>query len=431
MAEVDVQQQQLDELGHADIVLGVFCHNSAGTIADVVRAGQEALVTYFPQSRGVLVNVDGGSKDGAPEVALEAAPDKKSFLQLAYPLPRLSIEQYGMPGKATAYQTLFGVAGKLGARVCAVVDGNVKGFDGGWVDTLVRPVVDQQFDLVSSSYARHKYDAPILNGIVYPFTRALYGMRIRQPIGADLAFSEKLIDDLMRQPQLDGNTAGFGIDARISARAACGNFRLAQASLGERTVVQSEPPPEVSTMLADVLGSIFSEMIETASVWQRIRDSESVPTFGPGGALAVQPNGDEPDGHAEAAPIDAHPMIESFRLGFQNLQDIWRIVLSPTTLVELKRMAHNSVETFRFDDMVWARVIYDFALAYRLRIMDRNHLLRALTPIYLGWLAAYVLSVRDKDTKEAQDRIETLCLAYEKQKAYFISRWRWPDRFNP
>jgi hypothetical protein len=283
-------------------------------------------------------------------------------------------------------------------------------------------VVQQEYDLVAPCYLRHKYDGPILNGIVYPLTRALYGKRLRQPIGGEFAFSGKLIDYLTRQPQLDG-TSGFGVDAWISSRASSADFRLAQACLGPRTVVHNEPVPEVSTVLADALGAIFSEMVETATVWQRIRNSEPVPTFGSECEMIEE--------GSDTSPIDVHPMVETFRLGFSNLQDIWRLVLSPATLVELKRMGFRSADAFQFDDVFWARVIYDFALAYRLRVIDRNHLLRALTPIYLGWVAAYILSVRNKSAKEAQDRIEELCLAYEIQKGYFISRWRWPDRFNP
>ncbi len=424
MAAVDEQQQQLETLGHADIVLGVFSHNSAETIAHIVRTGQEALTTYFPDRRGVVVNVDGGSLDGAPAVALEAAIDRDSFFQVSYPVPRLSIETYGIPGKTTAYQTIFGVAGKAEARVCAVIDGSINSFQAEWVEALVRPVFEQEFDLVSPCYRRQKYDGPILNGIVYPFTRALYGKRIRQPIGGDFAFSGRLIDYFLRQPQPDGSAGGFGVDAWISARAVCDDFRLAQAFLGPRNLTQNEPAPEVSMVLADVLGAIFTEMNETASVWQRIRDSETVPSFG----SDCEPIADD---NPDAAPLDVNPMIESFRLGFQNLQDIWRAVLSPTTLVELKRMVLFGAEAFRFEDALWARVIYDFALAYRLRIIDRNHLLRALTPIYLGWVAAYAISVRELGPREVQERIEKLCLAYERQKAYFISRWRWPDRFNP
>jgi hypothetical protein len=133
----------------------------------------------------------------------------------------------------------------------------------------------------------------------------------------------------------------------------------------------------------------------------------------------------------DPAPVDPNPMLQSFRLGYQNLQDIYRLVLPPASLMDLKRMMFYTPDTFKFDDMLWARIIYDFALAWRSRIIDRDHLLRALTPLYLGWVASYVRAVRDAGPTEAQDRIETLCLNYEAQKSYLISRWRWPDRFNP
>ncbi len=79
MADPDLQQQRIEAVDHADIVLGVFSHNSAGTIAQIVRAGQQALLTHFPEHVGVLVNLDGGSKDGTQAIASEAALDAKSF----------------------------------------------------------------------------------------------------------------------------------------------------------------------------------------------------------------------------------------------------------------------------------------------------------------------------------------------------------------
>jgi hypothetical protein len=168
------------------------------------------------------------------------------------------------------------------------------------------------------------------------------------------------------------------------------------------------------------VGAVFTEMERSASAWQRIRGSQQVPTFGSCG---------EPG--AEPAPVDINPMIQSFRLGYQNLQGIWRMVLPPATLMDLKRLSLQTAESFQFGDALWARVVYDFALRWRMRIMDRDHLLRALTPLYLGWVASYVRSVRDASSKEAQDRIEKLCLAFESQKGYLISQWRWPDRFSP
>ena len=51
--------------------------------------------------------------------------------------------------------------------------------------------------------------------------------------------------------------------------------------------------------------------------------------------------------------------------------------------------------------------------------------------LYIGWAASFVLSVKDLRPAQVEDRIEQLALAYEAQKPYLISRWRWPDRFMP
>ncbi len=83
------------------------------------------------------------------------------------------------------------------------------------------------------------------------------------------------------------------------------------------------------------------------------------------------------------------------------------------------------------DDGLWARVVYDFALGHRQRVMDRGQLLRSLTPIYLGWLAGFVAECGGQGPEAVEARVERLCLAFEAEKPYLISRWRWPDRFNP
>lgn len=427
MAEVDIQQSaqpEIESIGQADIVLGILSYNNVDTIADVVRLSQEGLNTYFPASRRVIVHADGGSRDGTQELALQSTADKTALVQVpyaVYPAHKLSPDSYGVPGKGNALRALFAVAARLNAKACAVVDSGTRSLSPEAIETLVTPVLESEFDFVSSWYQRDKYDDLIVQGIVYPLMRALYGKQLRQPVGGDSAFSTKLIDHLVRQPQSDGDAAGFGADVWIAAQAASGGFRLAQAFLGPRNRSQSVPAPEVSSVLAQVLGSIFAEMSRTASAWQRVRGSQPVPAFG----QRVEPSTES------STTVDIGGMIEAFQLGYRNLQDIWRIVLPPATLLELKRMASRPADQFGFDDTLWASTVYDFALAYRMRVMNRDHLLRALTPLYLGWAASYALQVRDLSVPQAQDRIERLCLAYEAQKGNLIAHWRWPDRFNP
>jgi len=413
----------VERIGSAGIVVGILSYNNADTIGPLVRAAQEGIARAFPETRGLIVNADGGSHDGTVEAARAAAGDPESFIQIAYPVypvHRLTPDYPGVPGKGNALRAVFEISEQLGARACAVMQSDMRGISPEWTDTLLRPVLESEIDYVAPRHQRHKYEGTVLSGIVYPLIRALFGKRIHEPIGADFAFSANLVRHYLRETLSETETSGAGSDVWIATQAMTNGFRLGEARLGPRQTVLRDPPPELSGVLSLVLGALFHEVARTAAAWQRTRGSEAVPIFGP-----------EPPPASEPPAVDVTPHIEAFRLGYLSLQEIWRIVLPPATLVELKRLASRTSEEFRMPDAVWARIVYDFILAHRTRAMDRNHLLRALTPLYLGWLASYLLQVKDASGAEAAQRIEALCIAFETQKAYLISRWRWPDRFNP
>jgi hypothetical protein len=124
-------------------------------------------------------------------------------------------------------------------------------------------------------------------------------------------------------------------------------------------------------------------------------------------------------------------MIESFQLGFLNLREVWARVLPPATVVALGRLARAPADGFRMPDDLWARTVFDFALGHRLRTINRDHLLRAMTPLYLGWVASFALDIGEADRLAVRKRLDDLALAYETQKSYLQARWRWPDRFTP
>jgi hypothetical protein len=176
----------------------------------------------------------------------------------------------------------------------------------------------------------------------------------------------------------------------------------------------------LSSLLAEVLGAAFLEMEGRAAHWQNLRGSKTLPSFG---RSEVSP----PD----VGTVDVHKLIESFQLGAKSLQDVWGLVLPPTTLLELRRLSRLPEDRFRLSDAMWAKIVYDFALGHRLRTISRDHLLKSITPLYLGWIASYALEVKTAGPAEVESRIERLCQAYEDNKPYLVSRWRWPDRFNP
>jgi hypothetical protein len=417
-------KKQPEELGPADIAVGIPSYNNADTIGHVVSTSQEGIRKHYASLRGLIVNSDGGSTDGTTDKVLEVASDPEhAVVEVPYPVfpvHKLSMSYNGIPGKGSAYRTVFQVARQTGARVLLVFEPDVRSITPEWVRALAHPILERGYDFVAPCYTRHKFDGAITTSIVYPLTRALYGKRVRQPIGGDFAFSAPLLDRYLSQDVWNTDVARFCIDTWVTAQAVIGGFKVCQAFLGPKVHSPKSPAPDLSAMLAQVVGSIFQEMERNAAVWQKVRGSEAVSMFG-----TVQAASGDP------AQVDAGRMIDSFTLGYRNLQEIWSIALTPATLLDLKRISLASRERFSFPDETWVRVIYDMALSYHFHSLNRDQLLRALTPLYLGWLAGFVIQMQDAGPEEVERRTEQLCLTFEAQKPYLISRWRWPDRFNP
>ena len=280
---------------------------------------------------------------------------------------------------------------------------------------LAQPIIEQSFDLVTPLYLRRRFESLLQSGVIAPALRALYGKRIRFPIGSDFAVSARLIERHLQLP----TGAREGVPVWLASDAVCAGFQVGQAHLNVPIPAQKDPP-EASTAVSRVLGALFLDIDRHATHWQKIRGSQSVPVFGTGGAATDDPS-----------PVDVSRIIETFRLGYRNLQDVWSAVLPPASLLELKRLTALAPADFRLPDELWARMVYDFALAHRLRIMNRDHLLGAMTPVYLAWVASYTIEVGTAAPAAVEYRLDRLGAAFESQKPYLVSRWRWPDRFNP
>ena len=183
------------------------------------------------------------------------------------------------------------------------------------------------------------------------------------------------------------------------------------------------PPTDwtnISSILAQVLSPIFLDMDRYAACWQRTRNSVPVPAIGDPVPVSQDTGG-----------VDISRLVESFQLANRDLQEIWGLVLPPSTLVALRKISRMPVEQFRMPDDLWVRIVFDFALGHHLRIINRDHLLKSMTPLYLAWVASYAQSLAPAGEATLEQTLERLSVAYESGKPYLVSRWRWPDRFNP
>lgn len=422
-SELDTPVAQIGELLRrqpgADIVVGLPTYNNLATIAGVVQAIRQGLDQAFPQQSALIVNVDGGSSDGTTIRIAELAAESGTVLgHVRLPGQDLVVPYHGIPGKAEALHVTLQVARQASARACLMLSPDFTTLPPAWIEELAAPILQQGFDFVLPLYPRHKFDGAITSSIVRPLVRALYGRRVKQPMGAEYAFSSQLVERYLGLKVWGTDLARFGTDIWTTTCAMAGAFKMCHVHLGAK--LQSRAQADLGTTLDQVLGALFEDMVQNAHVWQRVRGSLAILDLG-------SPSADIPP----PVSLDHNKLVESFRLGLRNLHDVWALVLAPATLLELRRAADAAPEQFTLPDVVWCRALFDFALGYRLRTMNRNHLLAAFLPLYLGWLGSFVRQMQSASDGQAEERVEELCRSYESEKPYLMSRWRSPDRFNP
>src|SRR6187401_3661599 len=203
-------RDEVARIGTADIMVGIPSFKNAATIGYVARAAQAGLVQYFPDLRPVLVNADAGSPDGTQRVVVETEPpeyiERILLVRPTNRLQRISLtypEVDGVGGKGAALRTIFQIAHALKVQSLVVVDSDLRSIVPEWIELLAGPIQKGGFDFVAPLYSRYKYDGTITNTVTYPMTRALYGLRVRQPIGGDFGVSGDLVRYYLEQDDWD------------------------------------------------------------------------------------------------------------------------------------------------------------------------------------------------------------------------------------
>ncbi len=406
---------KVESVGPADILVGIPSYNNARTIGHVVRAVQAGLTKYFGGCRAVILNSDGNSRDGTPHVVREPMLGDQQLLLIShpvYPVHKLTVPYDGIPGKGSAFRCIFRTAELLDVQACAVVDADLRSITPEWMQLLLQPILDARFDFVAPYYQRHKYDGTITNSIIYPLTRALYGRRVRQPIGGDFGLSGRLVAHYLAKPVWDTNVARYGVDIWMTTTALGDGFRVAQSFLGAKIHDAKDPGSDLSDMLVQVLGTVFALMETYAPVWDRIAGSVEVPLIGFPFTVGLEP-----------VPVNRERMIGHFRTGVANLRAIWEMAIDAGDLDKLEKLALAGPDRFRMESDLWVRVIYDLACAFHGRVIDRDHLVRSSLPLYMGWVASFVARVADSTAAEVDAAVEELCLSFETQKDYLRKRW--------
>jgi glycosyltransferase involved in cell wall biosynthesis len=447
---------EIERLGCADIMVGIPSFRNAATIGYVVRASQAGLVQYFPDLRPVLVNADAGSPDGTQRVVVDTEPPGYvEQILLVHPknrLARVSLtypEVDGIGGKGAALRTLFEMAAALQVEALVVVDSDLRSIVPEWIELLAGPILKGGYDFVAPLYARHKYDGTITNTVTYPVTRALYGHRIRQPIGGDFGVSGDLIRYYIEQENWAPDVSRFGVDIWMTTTAMTGGFAVCQTRLGAKIHDPKDPGSDLGPMFRQVVGTLLTMARENSERWLPIVGSHDVPVYGF-------------ERYVEPLPLEVNTLrlLSQFHAGSLTLADTWQRMLAPdnfrsvTLLAEqagdlAEAAAHrlgldaesgegsagqggmpstdelsDAVAEFHFPDDLWARTFYDLLIAASFGDMPMEKLVAALVPIYFGRVGRFVIENRRLSGEQAEERVERQAREFELLKPYLVDRWQ-------
>jgi len=378
------------------VIVGIPSYNNAETIEHVIKQAAEGLKKYF--DGGLIINSDGGSNDGTRDVVMKTpVPDGVEVRSTVYKWP--------IPGKGSAMKEVLEIARDEGADAVVFVDSDLRSITPEWVYKFAKPI-EEGYHFVAPLYLRHKYDGTITNNIAYPMTTSLYGYNVRQPIGGDFGISADLIDTYLCNEEVwKTDVARFGVDIFLTTTAIAEGFKIIQTALGVKIHDPKDPAASLGPMFNQVVGTLFMLMQKYEEKWKNTKTLREVPVFG---EMEIR----EP----EHVRVTLELLEKKSEELFAQNRKLLEKALSKETFEKVK----TALRSFDLDDVLWSRILFDGAIAYKNGILKNAE---PLIPLYFAKTADFVKKTKDMTTAEAEKLVLKRAEIFLEEKDYLLERW--------
>lgn len=400
-----VQRCELNK--QIDILVGVLCKDVEATVLNVLNVINEGLYRYFPDYKKAIVISLGDSSDKTNEVI--------DLFQPYNSIEKIVTKDISAGGKGAGVMTIFELAHCLEAKSVVLMDGDLLSVKPGWIQTIANPIVYGRADLTVPYYIRDKNDGVITNNLVYPFTRALYGLDVRQPIAGEYALSKNLYEKLRDHPLFPPD---FGVDIFILTVAAAEGLYVKEGlfslKIHESTTRYLEPEKFLIPMFRKVTGSMFElakyykeYWSSKPTLWRRKFYRE---------CFSQKPI---------PVRINIPEMKNSFESEFKSLKFLMEKFLPKSIISYLEQIVNNNG---RIDSELWAEIVFNYAAAWKHTNSDsdRSLLLDTLKNLWIGRFVSYAIEVENMDMNEAENVIQKQAEVFEAKFDYLKSIYEDP-----
>jgi hypothetical protein len=390
---------------NAEIVVTIPSPDKVTAISFPVEKANEGLVQFFPDRKSVIIGCGYQSDNGTREAFMRV----KTVVPKIYLSP--SVETKGKPQHV---RSLLQKAVELDAKAVIVVDSDTATITPWWIKNLGKPLFGD-FGFVSPLYLRHRFEETITNTIVYPLTRALYGRRVRQPIGGDFGMSGWLARLCVEDRFWDDRIADYDSDIWITTFAIIQGVPICQSFMGGPKLQKpADPGTESGPLFNQVVGSLFTLIGHYEKWWQTVKWSKPTAIFGFGSAGTAS---------ASDLTVNRNTLYNRFTDRGADMVERWKAVLAPEVFSKLTEVSDIPKDRFDFPTQLWAKILFDHAVAFQRYPDQADRLVESLQPLYCGKVLSYVNKVETMSTQQAEEYVEEECLIFEETKPYLLNRW--------
>jgi glycosyltransferase involved in cell wall biosynthesis len=390
-----------------DIMVGVLCKNVETTVLNVLNVINEGLYRYFPDNKKVIVISVAESTD--------QTDDAVRLFQPYSNIEKIVTNDIINAGKGSGVLTIFEIAHECNAKMIILMDGDLLSIKPRWIPMIGNPIVYGRADLTVPYYIRDKNDGVITNNLVYPFTRALYGIDIRQPIAGEYAISRNLYELLRNHPLLPPD---FGIDIFILTVAAAEGMYVKEGlfslKIHESTTHYLEPEKYLIPMFRKVTGCMFEIAKYYEDYWKshpplikrkfyrECFSQKPIPVL-----------------------VNIPEMKKSFESEFKTSKNTMKQFLPEGIMNDLKKIVKNNGD---FDSDLWIEIVYSYAASWKNvhTEADKYLLLDTLKTLWIGRFVSYAKEVEDMDINEAEKVIQKQAELFEEKFDYLRSIYEDP-----
>jgi hypothetical protein len=408
--------RQLMSVGEVDVLVGIPSYNNASTMGQTMQSVEESLRQNFVRERAVILNVDGGSGDETRQMFVQGGdrrePGHKGLTSLRT-IHRISCEYDRSPSQGVALRNIVAAADLLRAKACAVVSPATPNVTPSWVANLLRPVYREGLDFVAPLYVRSRFQGLLARDLLYPMNRAVFGQRIRELYSDEWGFSGRLATECLARDEVwHEDAVRARPEAWMAITAASSGLKCGQYFLGPKTAAPSGTGPDIVETIRQTVGNFFWCMETNQTYWLSRSTSQPVSTFGPEHELSL-----------DGIPPSPDKIFDLFRSGVNELEPILATILAKDTHAQIKAIALSDRTKFHFAAELWVKTLYEFAASYHHAVLNRDHLVQALVPLYRGRLYSFLLENANTPAETMEAQSEILCQEFERRKPYLVERW--------